>query len=139
MGDLPPGLPQPLVLFDGVCNLCSFWVRFCLARERGRALRFAAMQSATGESVLRAVGLPLDAYETFLFIEASAVYGKSDGFVRLVRHLRAPWSWLRITRVVPRPLRDWAYDRIARNRYRLFGRREQCLIPGREVADRFLA
>lgn len=139
MVDLPPDLPQPLMLFDGVCNLCSGWVRFCLAHERGTALRFAAMQSATGQAVLRSLGLPLDVYESFLFVEDGAVYAKSDGFFRMLRHLRQPWPWLRLTRVLPRSLCDWGYDRIARNRYRLFGRRDHCMIPAPHVAVRFLA
>ena len=139
MADLPPDLPQPLVLFDGVCNLCSGWVRFCLAHERGTALRFAAMQSATGQAVLRSLGLPLDVYESFLFVEDNAVYAKSEGFFRMLRHLSQPWPCLRLARALPRSLSDWGYDRIARNRYRLFGRQDHCMIPGPRVAGRFLA
>jgi predicted DCC family thiol-disulfide oxidoreductase YuxK len=138
MPDLPEGAPSPLVLFDGVCNLCSGFVAFCLTHESGRRLRFAAMQSETGQAVLRRLGLPLDEYETVLFLEGDAVFRKSDAFFRVVRYLRRPWSWLRPARAVPRVLRDWLYDRVSRNRYRLFGRRAQCMVPGREVADRFL-
>jgi len=139
MIDLPPDLPQPLMLFDGVCNLCNGWVRFCLAHERGTALRFAAMQSATGQAVLRRLGLPLDVYESFLFVEDGAVHAKSEGFFRMLHHLRQPWPWLRLARVLPRALCDWGYDGIARNRYRLFGRQDRCMTPSSEVARRFLA
>jgi len=104
----------------------------------GRELRFAAMQSETGQAALRRLGLPLAEFETFLLLDGEAVYGKSDAFLRLLRYLRRPWPWFRWVRIVPRGLRDWGYDRIARNRYRLFGRRATCLVPGREVADRFL-
>lgn len=130
--------PHPLVLFDGVCNLCSGFVAFCLRHESERRLRFVAMQSETGQAVLRRLGLPLNEFETFLLLDGDAVYGKSDAFFRLLRYLRRPWPWFRWARIVPRALRDWGYDRIARNRYRLFGRRDQCLVPGREVEDRFL-
>jgi predicted DCC family thiol-disulfide oxidoreductase YuxK len=138
MADPPESSPHPLVLFDGVCNLCSGFVAFCLRHENGRQLRFAAMQSETGQAVLRRLGLPLGAFETFLLLDGDAVYGKSDAFLRLLRYLRRPWPWFRCARVVPRVLRDWGYDRIARNRYRLFGRRDRCLVPGREVEGRFL-
>lgn len=138
MADPPKSAPHPVVLFDGVCNLCSGFVAFCLRHENGRQLRFAAMQSETGQAALRRLGLPLGEFETFLLIEGDAVYGKSDAFLRLLRYLRQPWPWFRWARIVPRALRDWGYDRIARNRYRLFGRRAQCLVPGREVEDRFL-
>jgi predicted DCC family thiol-disulfide oxidoreductase YuxK len=139
VANLPRDLPQPLVLFDGVCNLCSGWVQFVLAREREPALHFAAMQSSAGQRVLRALGLPLDAYESFLFIEDGAVHTKSRGFFRMLRHLRRPWPWLGFARILPRPLADWGYDRIARNRYRLFGRRDRCMVPRADLADRFLA
>lgn len=139
MADLPPDLPQPLIMFDGVCNLCSGWVRFCLAHERGTALRFAAMQSATGQAVLRGLGLPLDVYQSFLFVEEGVVHAKSAGFFRMLRYLRQPWPWLRLARVLPRPVCDWGYDRIARNRYRLFGRQDRCMVPALHLAERFLA
>ena len=139
MNTLPPDLPQPLILFDGICNLCSGWVQFVLDHERERAFHFAAVQSVTGQRVLAALGLPRDVYESFLFIEDGVVHTKSRGFFGMLRYLRPPWPWLRVARVVPRPLADWAYDRVARNRYRLFGRRERCVIPRADLADRFLA
>jgi predicted DCC family thiol-disulfide oxidoreductase YuxK len=130
---------KPIVLFDGVCNLCSFWVRFAIARDPAARLRFASVQSELGQGFLRRCGLPTDTFESFYLIEDGRVYGKSTAFLRMVRHLRRPWPLLCAARVLPRPLRDWLYDRIARNRYRLFGRRDSCLVPSPEIAGRFVA
>jgi predicted DCC family thiol-disulfide oxidoreductase YuxK len=127
-----------VVLFDGVCNLCSFWVRFAIARDPAARLRFAPVQSGCGQDFLRRRNLPTDLFESFYLIEDGRVYEKSTAFLRMVRHLRRPWPLLRAARILPRPLRDWLYDRIARNRYRLFGRRDRCLMPSPEIASRFV-
>ncbi len=129
---------RPVILFDGVCNLCSGGVHFAIARDPAANLRFAAIQSAHGQDFLRRRGLPTDRFESFYLIDSGRVYDKSAGFLRIVRYLRRPWPLLEALRIVPRPLRDWLYDCIARNRYRLFGRRQTCLMPTAEIADRFL-
>ena len=126
------------MLFDGVCNLCSGWVHFAIARDPAANLRFAAKQSAHGQDFLRRRGLPTDRFETFYLIDGGRVYEKSVGILCMVGYLRWPWPLLKALRIVPRPLRDWLYDCIARNRYRLFGRRQTCLVPTAEIADRFL-
>ena len=129
----------PVILFDGVCNLCSGWVRLAIARDPARRLRFAAVQSPVGQDFLRRRGLPTDCFESFYLVDHGQVFEKSDAFFRMVSHLRWPWPLLRGARVMPRVLRDWAYDCIAKNRYRLFGRRSECLVPDPSVADRFIA
>lgn len=129
---------KPVVLFDGVCHLCSGSVQFAIARDPAANLRFAAIQSIHGQAFLRRRGLPTGQFETFYLVDGSRVYEKSDGFLRMVGYLRWPWPLLRAMRIVPRRLRDWLYDRIARNRYRLFGVRQTCLVPTQEIADRFL-
>lgn len=129
---------RPVMLFDGVCNLCSGSVQFAIARDPAANLRFAAIQSPHGQAFLRRRGLPADRFETFYLIDDGCVHEKSTGFLRMVGYLRWPWPLFRAMRIVPQPLRDWLYDRIALNRYRLFGRREACLVPTPEIADRFL-
>ena len=129
---------RPVMLFDGVCNLCSGWVHFAIVRDPAANLRFAPIQSAHGQEFLRRRGLPTDEFETFYLVDDGRVLEKSAGFLRMVGYLRWPWPLLRALWIVPRPLRDWFYDRIARNRYRLFGRRETCLVPTPEIGDRFL-
>lgn len=129
----------PLLLFDGVCNLCNGFVDFLLRRERDSRLRFAAMQSPTGQALLQQHGLPLGDYRSMVLIDADGVHQKSAAALKLLAELRFPWPWFGVFRVVPRPLRDGVYDVIARNRYRLFGRQQTCRVPSPELRRRFLS
>lgn len=128
----------PIVLFDGVCNLCEGVVRFVIERDRAAVFRFAPLQSSEGQRLLAEHGLSSLELSTFVLIEGGRHWTRSDAGLHLVRHLRAPWSWLALLRWVPRPLRDAVYGFVARNRYRWFGRKEACLVPGPEWRDRFL-
>jgi predicted DCC family thiol-disulfide oxidoreductase YuxK len=137
---LPPGVgPEDrVVLFDGVCRLCSGWVRFLIRFDRERRFRLAPVQSPEGQAILEWYGLPTDHYETVLLVEGARLSTKSTAVLRVMGGLPFPWWLAAIGRIVPRRIRDWLYDRIARNRYRLFGRREACLRPAPEHASRFL-
>jgi predicted DCC family thiol-disulfide oxidoreductase YuxK len=128
----------PLILIDGVCNLCNAIVRFILRHERAPVARFASLQSDLGRRTLEQFGLPTDDLDTFVLIENGQAYIKSTGACRATRLLKAPWSWARVLRFIPRPIRDWAYDRIANNRYRMFGRQDQCRIASPEERHRFI-
>lgn len=116
---------RPILVFDGTCNLCAGAVRFVLAHEADATLRFAPMP------------FPADA-KTFVLIADGRTYVRSDAVVRLARYLRGRWKLLGLLRLVPRPLRDFAYDVVARNRYRWFGRRDACLAPTPELRARFI-
>jgi predicted DCC family thiol-disulfide oxidoreductase YuxK len=131
-------MSQPLVLFDGVCNLCNGAVRFLVPRDRTGLLRFAHIQSATGQAVLRQHGLSITDWDSFVFVEDGRAYVKSAAAFRIARFLRRPWPLLRLFRCLPRPMTDWLYDRVARNRYALFGKRDQCLVPSEELRGRFI-
>jgi predicted DCC family thiol-disulfide oxidoreductase YuxK len=132
-------LPQPLYIFDGVCVLCSGFVRFWLARDPEGVMRFASAQSATGRQVLEALGLPDDFYDrSIVLIEDGHAWFGSTGVLRALGHLPAPWRWLRLLLTVPRVVRDPLYRVVARNRYRWFGRHESCLMPTPEMRGRFL-
>ena len=128
----------PILLFDGVCNLCNGLVRFVLKRESEPVLRFASLQSERGRQLLEQFGHPTEDLDTVVLVEGGLSYTKSDAALRTARFLRAPWSWARCCWIVPRPLRNWVYDRVANNRYRWFGRQEACMVPDPSVADRFL-
>ncbi len=137
--DLPALLrAQPLILFDGVCALCSGFVRFVIEREGSPQFRFIAVQSPLGQAVLAHLGLPLTDWESNVVILEGRPYFKSEGFFRVMRRLCRPWPWLALAEILPRPLCDWAYDRVARNRYALFGRSEDCLVPTPDLRARFL-
>ena len=129
---------KPLIVFDGVCVLCSASARFVLRHDREGQFRLAAAQSPVGQALYRHFGLSPTRYDTFLLVEEGRAWFKSDAALRVVRRFRKPWSLAGLLHVVPGALRDGAYDVVAQNRYRLFGRRETCFLPSAEQAGRFL-
>ncbi len=129
---------QPILLFDGVCNLCHGSVRFVLRHERQPALRFCALESEVGARLLTRHGIGSDYRGSLVVIEAGRVFLKSNAALRVASYLKWPWSWGRAAVIFPRGLRDWAYDVIARNRYRWFGRHDACLLPTAELRRRLI-
>ena len=128
-----------IILFDGICVLCSAWVFFVIRRDPKARFKFASVQSAAGQTLLQRLGLPTDHYDTMVYIQAGHVYMRSSAFLRIVQQFG--WGWRLFAAFAfrcPRPVRDYCYDRIARNRYRLFGKRQQCLLPSAAIQARFL-
>jgi predicted DCC family thiol-disulfide oxidoreductase YuxK len=130
--------PHPVLLFDGVCNLCNGSVQFILRRDPRARFRFASLQSAVGQRYLEELGVDRQAVDSVILVEGGRWYQESDAALRVVRILGGPWRVLGIFRMVPRPLRDRLYRLIARNRYRWFGKRETCWLPTPELRERFL-
>jgi predicted DCC family thiol-disulfide oxidoreductase YuxK len=139
---VPPSfaaLPQPLYIFDGICVLCSGFVRFWLARDRDGVMRFAPAQSSTGQRMLEALGLPDDFYDrSIVLIDDGRAWFGSTAVLRALRHLPVPWRWLRLLLLLPTALRDPLYRLVARNRYRWFGKRAACLVPSPDTRARFI-
>jgi predicted DCC family thiol-disulfide oxidoreductase YuxK len=131
-------LPDRLVVFDGACVLCSHFARFILHFDREKRFRFATTQSPLGEALFREHGLRTDAYETNLVLIDGRPNLKFDSFLAICAALGWPWRAACVLRVVPEPLRDWLYDRVANNRHALFGRKESCDVPSRELRERLL-
>jgi predicted DCC family thiol-disulfide oxidoreductase YuxK len=127
-----------IVLFDGVCHLCNGLVQFVIRRDKSVRLRLAALQSPAGQALLQWCGMPLDDFDTMVFVDGGHTYFKSSAILRLARYLPWPWPCLSLALVVPPFLRDWFYDRVAQNRYRLFGREETCMMPAPDLQKRFL-
>src|SRR5262245_45818562 len=130
---------HPVILFDGVCNLCNGTVLFVIRRDLKARFRFATLQSATAGSLLQSVtasgeGIP----DSVALIESGRLYVRSAAALRIAGRLGFPWRLLAVFLLVPRPLRDWVYDFIARHRYRWFGKREVCMVPTPELRERFL-
>lgn len=128
----------PIILFDGVCNLCNASVQWVLRRDRRGQFRFAALQSETGQQLLARFGMDPAAFNTVVLADGGRLYTRSDAALEVARRLGAPWAWLAVFRYLPRGLRDAVYDWIARNRYRWFGRQESCLLPRPEWKERFV-
>jgi predicted DCC family thiol-disulfide oxidoreductase YuxK len=118
-----------ILLYDGVCNLCSGMVRFIVERDPLARFHFVPLQSEQGRHWLRRYGLPEDALKTIVLIEDGRVALRSDAVWRIARHLQGPCCALAALRLVPRPAREAAYGLVARHRYRWFGRRLTCDVP----------
>lgn len=129
---------NPVILFDGVCNLCNWGVQFVIERDPDAEFRFAPIQSEPGAALLADCGLDPDQRETWVLVADGECHTKSDAAVRVATRLGGAYRLLSPFRYVPRILRDVAYDLVARNRYAIFGRREQCMVPAADVSDRFL-
>lgn len=125
---------HPVILFDGVCNLCTGSVQFVIERDSRMLFRFASLQSPSAERILGR----RDALESMVLYQNGEVYRKSGAALRVARRLDGLWPLLAVLLIIPRPLRDAAYDWIGRRRYRLFGRRDTCWVPRPELAERFL-
>ncbi|RYY66885.1 MAG: DUF393 domain-containing protein [Chitinophagaceae bacterium] len=121
-----------------MCNYCNAMVNFVLRADRKKKLRFAALQSEAGQRLLAQHGLPPDSLDSFFFIERGQAWDRSSAVLQVLRYL--PWYFqpARIGWLLPRSWRDGLYNRIARNRYRWFGRRDACMIPTPEIRARFL-
>ena len=135
-----PAFPDdgPLLVFDGVCVLCSGFARFVLRADRAARFRFVTAQSTLGRSLFRHYGWDPVEFETNLLIVDGRAFAKLAAFAEAMRLLPWPWKALSATRLLPRPLADRLYDTIARNRYAVFGQRDACVISPPEFRDRFL-
>ncbi len=130
------------ILFDGVCNLCNGFVQFVIRQDPAGRFRFAALQSAAGQAVLKAHGLDaatLAAEPDSVLLELDGhLYSHSDAVLRIARALGGPWRLLLAGYVLPRAWRDAAYRFVARHRYRWFGRQQSCMLPTPGLRARFL-
>lgn len=134
--DFPDG--KPIIIFDGHCAFCSGWARFVLENDREGRFRLMAAQSPTGTALYKHYGLDPENYETNILIENGIGWFKSEGSIRMAEGLGYPWSLALVFRALPLRIRDWIYEIITRNRFRIRGRLEQCFIPTEQEKSRFL-
>jgi predicted DCC family thiol-disulfide oxidoreductase YuxK len=127
-----------VILFDGVCNLCSALVQLVIRHDRAARFRFAAMQSDAGSRLMRSHGIDPSELETFVFLADGKTFTRSDAALEVASRMGGAWTVVKPLRFIPRALRDWMYRVIARNRYRWFGRKAVCMMPTPELARRFL-
>ncbi len=129
---------MPVVLFDGVCNFCDGTVAFIIEHDPLGRFRFAPLQSEAARPFLERCGLPEPSLDALVLVEDESCYTRSTAALRILRRLRGPWCLLYGLIVVPRPLRDSLYAWFAANRYRWFGKRDECSIPAPAIRGRFL-
>lgn len=129
---------HPVLLFDGVCNLCNGTVQWIIRNDRTGRIHFASLQSEVATDLL--AGSPYHSADlnSVLFFDQGRFFSYSEAPLRVATYLDAPWSWLRFLRIIPRSWRDAMYRWIARNRYRWFGKRAACMIPTPDLRARFL-
>lgn len=129
---------HPILLFDGVCNLCSGFVQFMIKRDPAGKYRFASLQSDAGQALLQQYQLPTDAINTVVLIENGRAYTHSDVALRVAPQLQGFWGWVKIGYLLPKAWRDRIYDWVAAHRYRWFGKKEECWLPSPDLKARFL-
>ena len=129
---------SPIILFDGVCNLCTGVVKFAIKRDKKGGLQFASLQSDIAKELMRQHDIDETQLKTFIFIENEKAYLRSTAALKMVRHFKGLWPILYVLIVVPKFIRDAVYKYISNNRYRWFGKEESCMIPTPEIRARFL-
>lgn len=132
------GLDKPFIVFDGICHLCTGFVHFVIRRDRATLFQFLPAQSPRGEALYARLGLKKGDWDSNLLVIEGRVYTELDAFIEISRRFGGLWRLMRVLYVIPRPIRDWLYMRIARNRYRWFGKRDVCYMPTPELNARFL-
>ncbi len=131
-------LNQKILLFDGVCNLCNSIVQFVIKRDKNHKFLYASLQSQSGQEILKEFNLPGNKFDTFILIENGKYYERSTAALKVSKELGGLWKWFYILIFIPKPIRDFFYSLIAKNRYKIFGKRETCMIPTPELKSRFL-
>src|SRR5688572_21679808 len=127
----------PVILFDGICNYCNRMINFVIKADHKKEMRFSALQSKAAQELLDRLNVPKN-IDSFIFIIGDHVYLRSSAALKVMEQLPWYWRWTNIFWLVPKFLRDAVYDFVATHRYRWFGKKEACMIPGPEVRDRFL-
>jgi predicted DCC family thiol-disulfide oxidoreductase YuxK len=131
-------MTNALILFDGTCMLCNAAVRLVIANDPRAFFRFAPLQSALAHELVGTTPGEGVLTETLILIEDGVRFERSAAVLRVLTRLRMPWPMFCVLAIVPRPVLDWLYRAIARNRYRWFGRRDQCIIPSPSLRARFM-
>ena len=137
---LPPsvGEGERVILFDAVCKLCSAWSNFIIKHDKQNRFKLCSVQSGAGQAILSHFDLPTKRLETMLLVKENQALIKSEAFFAIVAELGWPWRLLGVFRIVPLTVRDCLYDRIALNRYKLFGKYDYCRIPSPDHNERYL-
>jgi predicted DCC family thiol-disulfide oxidoreductase YuxK len=134
---------NPIVLYDGVCGLCNRAVQFLLKRDRHDRLRFASLQSEFAAQLLQRHGLDNKDLDTVYVVldqgdAGEALLARGDAFLVFAREIGGVWNVARLGRIIPRPIRNWLYDFVARHRYQVFGKYEACMLPDPRHKHKFI-
>lgn len=131
-------MDHPVILFDGICNFCNFWVNFAIKHDPKKRIKFAPFQSNAGQQLLNQQHIAIESINSVILIENGKVFTQSSAALRICKYLSGLWKIFYGLLIIPKFLRDFFYNIIARHRYRWFGKKENCMVPTPEVRERFL-
>lgn len=134
--NLPTG--KKIVLFDGVCNLCNGWVNYVIDRDKKDVFRFVALQSDLGRQIIEHLKISPDVDSIIIYEPSQYYYYKSEAIIDIMDNLGGVYSLFGLTKIVPVFLRNWAYDYVAKNRYKWYGKKNHCRVPTPELRSKFL-
>lgn len=129
---------KKIIYFDGVCNLCNRLVRFVINHDKLCIFSFSSLQSEFAKNIENHINGQDINYNTIVYQDGKSFYIKSDAVLKILKDFQGVWRVFYILKFIPRPWRDWLYDVIARNRYKVFGKMDQCMMPSKEVKERFI-
>ena len=131
-------IDQPIIIFDGICNLCEYSVQFIIKHDRRARFKFVSAQSERGKVLQGMCGIDTLQNGTVILFKNNQVYVKSDAAVEIAKDLDGLWRFLRVFKFFPKPARDLIYSIISKNRYQWFGKKNECLLPDDNIKERFL-
>ena len=131
-------LTHSIILFDGVCNLCNEAVNFVIKRDTGNVFKFTPLQEKQGVLLLKTHAVDTQKLDSIVLIENEKVYVKSSAALRIAKKMSNLWPLFFVLLIIPSFIRDGVYDFIAKNRYKWFGKKEQCMIPTQGLREKFL-
>lgn len=129
---------KSIILFDGFCNLCESIVKFTYKRDTKGQFLYSPLQSKKGQELLRKYGLSIENFSSFVYIKDEKHYLKSSAALRMLKDLGGIWKLTIVLMILPKPIRDFFYDLIAKSRNKIFGKKESCMVPSGELKERFL-
>jgi predicted DCC family thiol-disulfide oxidoreductase YuxK len=129
---------HPIILFDGICNLCNGAVQYVIKHDAEAVFQFASLQSEAGQNLLQQYNLPKNNFNSFVLIEEDKVYTKSTAALKVAKQLNGGIKLLYGFIIVPAFIRNGVYNIIASNRYKWFGKKNECMIPTPSLQSRFL-
>jgi predicted DCC family thiol-disulfide oxidoreductase YuxK len=127
-----------VILFDGVCNLCNGFVQFLIKQDSKGSFKFASLQSQSAQDLLLTENMSVDRFDSVVYISGGEVWQKSAAVLRILNDVGGLWKMFYVLIIIPRIISDAVYDFVATNRYRMFGKRQECMVPTDELRSRFL-
>jgi predicted DCC family thiol-disulfide oxidoreductase YuxK len=129
---------KPIVLFDGVCNFCNYWMNFAIKRNSKKNLKFTTLQGETAKQILPQYNINPTSLSSVIFIDKGKAYTQSSASLRICKYMDGGWKLFYGLIIIPKFIRDVIYNWIARNRYKWFGKKDSCMVPTPELRERFL-